>query len=97
MTSLWRPPLLRFARAFAAFANGYRGAAGEIDLRPWRRYSDGSVNESVVDTFTVKVPAYGTKKTFAKFGYNPQEHELLGCGVYSDDNVVPTKISVVRF
>jgi hypothetical protein len=71
--------------------------AGEIDLRPWRRYSDGSVNDSVVDVFTVKVGAYATKKTYARFGYNPQEHELLACGVYTGDNVVPTRISVVQF
>lgn len=70
------------------------GSSGSITVRPWRRYSDGGVNESVLDEFTVNVPAYGTKKIYGKYGYKASEHELRQCGVFMGHAVVPTPLPV---
>jgi hypothetical protein len=71
-------------------------STGSIDLRPWRRYSDGSVNDSVLDTFTVKVRAGQTKKVYSVYNYNAQDHALLGCGLYVNDGFRVIHLRVVR-
>jgi hypothetical protein len=71
-------------------------AAGSVDARPWRRYSDGSVNESVLDTVTVKVRAGATKRFTAQFNYNALQHDVLGCGFYWGDSLNVSRIRVDR-
>ena len=61
-------------------------------IRPWRRYSDASVNDSFMDAFEVAVPAYSTKKTYGSYGYNAEAHTLLECGVFVDDATEPTPL-----
>ena len=68
---------------------------GTMKIRPWRRYSDASVNDSFLDTFEVTVPAYSTKKAYGTYGYNAEAHTLLECGVYVDDAVEPTPIKAL--
>ena len=68
---------------------------GTMKIRPWRRYSDASVNDSIMDAFEITVPAYSTKKTYGEYGYNAEEHSLLECGVFVDDAVEPTPISAL--
>jgi hypothetical protein len=67
-------------RVFVGFRND-GDAAGSIDVTPWRRYSDGSVNDSVLDEFTVDVPAHGVKETYADYGFDSTKHDLVQCGV----------------
>ena len=54
--------------------------AQEVDARPWRRYSDSSTNDSILDTLTMTVPAGETKKFNAEFGYNAEDHSVIECG-----------------
>lgn len=67
---------------------------GKLQMRPWRRYSDGSVNESIVDVFTVSVPAGVTKGFKSIYNYNAEDHALRECGVYIGHsfNVTPLKV-----
>ncbi len=69
-------------------------ASGEIDARPWRRYSDNEVNDSIVDTLTMTVPAGATKKFHAEFGYNAEAHGVLECGLIMGSDTEPTMIAV---
>jgi hypothetical protein len=83
------------ARLYVHFTLRNTGASkGSIDIRPWRRYSDGSVNDSPMDTMTVDVPGGETKSSYGAFNYNPQEHELLECGVYVGDSTTVTLLRV---
>jgi hypothetical protein len=68
---------------------------GSVDVRPWRRYSDGGVNDSVLDTFTVKVPAHSTRKVYGKYGYKATDHDLIQCGVYLDSSINLHSLPVV--
>jgi hypothetical protein len=70
------------------------GADGSVDARPWRRYNDGTVNESAIDEFTVDVPAHETKRVYGKYDYNALDHELIECGVYLGHNATPTPLDV---
>jgi len=65
---------------------------GTIKIRPWRRYSDASVNDSIMDEFEVTVPAFTTKKAYGSYGYNAEAHTLLECGVFVDGATEPTPI-----
>jgi hypothetical protein len=67
---------------------------GSINLRPWRRYSDGSSNASVVDEFKMTVPAHDSAKVYNRYDYNAEKHELIECGVYLGDVSSPTEIAV---
>jgi hypothetical protein len=70
--------------------------AGSIDVRPWRRYNDGSTNDSIMDTLTIRVPAHGMKRGHATFDYNALNHDLLECGVYMGNSINPVPLEVVR-
>lgn len=72
--------------------NGATG--GDFNVRPWRRYSDGSENDSAMDTLTITVPAHSTKHGWAQFNYNALDHELLECGVYAGSSVDVTPLEV---
>jgi hypothetical protein len=69
-------------------------AAGEVDAVPVRRYSDASVNDSVLDTMTMAVPAKQTKRFFAEFDYNAEEHDLIECGLRFGPGSAPSPINV---
>jgi hypothetical protein len=69
-------------------------ARGTVSVTPWRRYSDGSTNDSVMDMFQVTVPAHKFKTVYGMYDYNAQQHELLECGVYVGDNLRPIPIRV---
>ena len=73
------------------------GNSGSILVRPWRRYSDGSVNDSIVDEFTVNVAAHRTKKIYGKYGYKATDHDLRQCGVYLAGSTSVTPLRVVPF
>jgi hypothetical protein len=68
---------------------------GTMEIRPWRRYSDSSVNDSILDAFKVTVPANSTKKTYGEYGYNAEAHSLLECGVFVDDATEPTPLEAL--
>jgi len=66
-----------------------------IDLRPWRRYSDASVNDSFLDTMLdLAIPAGSSKSFYGEFDYNAEEHSLIECGVYMPGDVEPTEVEV---
>jgi hypothetical protein len=69
-------------------------ARGTVSVTPWRRYSDGTTNDSVMDMFQVTVPAHKFKTIYGAYDYNAQQHDLLECGVYVGSNLRPTPIRV---
>lgn len=67
----------------------------EVDVTPWRRYSDNTVNDSAADELGLDVPAGETVTFRAEFGYNAEEHRLVECGVRFDGATEPTLFTVV--
>jgi hypothetical protein len=65
-----------------------------MHVRPWRRYSDGSTNDSVMDEFDIPVPPHTWRNMYGMYDYNALDHDLLECGVYLNDAVSPTPLQV---
>lgn len=70
-------------RVFASFRNT-GDAAGSVDVTPWRRYSDNTVNQSSLDMFTAKVPPHRVKIFYADYGFDSTKHDLIQCGLILD-------------
>jgi hypothetical protein len=71
------------------------GGAADVDLRPWRRYSDNETNDSIMDIQTASLSGKMVEKFRFELGYNAESHAVLECGVYMPDELEPTKIRVV--
>jgi hypothetical protein len=69
----------------------------EADVRPWRRYSDNSVNDSGADALTLDVPAGETVTFRAEFGYDAEKHRLVECGVELNGLAEPVRFEVVGY
>ncbi len=63
---------------FMALRN-FSDVAGSIDVVPIRRYSDGTTNDSVLDTMTAELGPLERKTFRTPFDYNALEHDLLEC------------------
>jgi hypothetical protein len=70
-------------------------SSDDVDLRPWRRYSDNSTNDSIIDIQTASLSGKRIEKFRFDLGYNAEDHAVLECGVYMPDKLEPTKIRVV--
>jgi len=69
----------------------FSDVAGSIDVVPIRRYSDGTTNDSVLDTMIAEVGPLERKTFRTPFDYNALEHELLECRlrVVGTDKEIP--------
>lgn|SRR5262245_5531626 len=62
---------------------------------PWRRYNDGTVNDSMMDAVMVDIPAHTTRQITERYNYNALEHELLECAMNGGSNGVKTSLRVL--
>jgi hypothetical protein len=69
----------------------FSDVAGSIDVVPIRRYSDGTRNDSVIDTMTAEIGPLERKTFRTPFDYNAVEHDLLECWlrVVGTDREIP--------
>ncbi len=71
---------------FLTFHNS-GNADGSTTVVPVRHYTDGAMNESGMDMFTVDVPAGRTVKVHTdQMIYKAHEHEIEACGLLLDGN-----------
>ena len=69
---------------YLTFRNTGDGA-GKANALPVRRYSDGTTNDSVLDTMIdMKVPAGAKRRYHGAFDYDALAHDLIECAVKLD-------------